>query len=328
LKQINVGIIGLGYQGKIYLHNLLRLKKAKVLGVADVSEKALIFAKKLGVKNVFLDYQNLLKNKQLDAVVISLPNFLHLEGVVKAAEAGKDILLDKPLARTVGEGEKIVATIRKNGVRLMVGYNLRFHPVLREIHEKIADGLFGEIQMADATNVSAGPFASRSNKVGPVSVPPWWYNKELSGGGALLDLGSHMIDLLSWYFGEVDSLKSYLGYMFNMELEDTATCMLKFKNGPRATVKVGWFSRGFLQSIQICGTAKTLGLNIYPLSFSKKIRTDIKRKLGWKNNGPNYLELQYFLKCLQKDEQPHPSAEDGMQSMRVISRAYNGGIKF
>jgi len=327
LKKVNLGLIGLGYQGKIHLRDLLRLKEAKVLGVADVSEKALKFAKKLGVKNVFADYEDLLKNEQLDAVIISLPNFLHLEGVVKAAEAGKHILLEKPLSRNVEEGEKILSSIRKNGVRLMMSYGFRFHPALRKIREKITDGFFGEVQIAEATNVSGGPFASRSDRVGPVPVSSWWFDKKLAGGGALLDLGSHMIDLLSWYFGEVDDVESYLGYMFNMELEDTATCMLKFKNGPVATVKVGWFSKDFMQSVQVCGVAKNLWVRISPLSPSEIVWKDVKRKFGGNKANPNFLLLEYFVKCLQKDEQPRPSGEEGLRCMQVVSRAYEKALK-
>jgi predicted dehydrogenase len=324
---VKLGIIGLGYQGKVHLRNSLRLKEAKVLGVADVSEKALMFAKKSGVKNVFADYEDLLKSEQLDAVILSLPNFLHLEGVIKAAEAGKHILLDKPLARNVEEGEKIVSIARKNGVRLMIGYDLRFNPVLRKIHEKIADGFFGEVQIVEATNVSGGPFASRSDKVGPVKVPSWWFDKKLAGGGALLDLGSHMIDLLSWYFGEVDTIESYLGYMFNLELEDMATCMLKFKNGPVATVKVGWFSKHFMQSIQVCGAAKNLCVLVSPLSPLEIVWKDVKRKFGVNNGDANYLELEYFVKCLQKNEQPRPSGEEGLRCIQVVSRAYEQALK-
>lgn len=324
---MNLGIIGLGYQGKIHLRSALRLKEAKVLGVADVSEKALRYARKIGVKNVYKDYEDLLKIEQLDAVVISLPNFLHLEGAVKAAEAGKDILLEKPLARNVEEGEKILSSIGNNGVRLMMGYDLRFHPVLREIYDKISDGFFGEVQIVEATNVSGGPFASRSDRAGPVPVPSWWFNKELAGGGVLLDLGSHMIDLLCWYFGDVDYVESYLGYMFKMELEDAATCILKFKDGPLATVKVGWFSKDFMQSIQVCGTAKNLWVRISPSSSLGTVWKGVKRKLGWHNYDANYLELEYFVKCLQKDEQPHPSGEEGLMCQQLVSLAYENSLK-
>jgi predicted dehydrogenase len=322
LKKINLGIIGLGSQGKVSLDNSLRLKGARIVAAADVSKKALRYAKKRGVKNVYDSYEELLKSDEIDAVVVSLPNFLHLDGAEKAAEAGKDILLEKPLARTVEEGERILSAVRKNGVKLMMGYDLRFDPILMKIHDGILDGLFGSIKIADATNVSGGPFSPRNDSVGPVQVPSWWLDKELSGGGALLDLGSHMIDLLIWYFGEVVCVESFLEHMFRLDLEDAATCVLTFKDGPVATVKVGWFSTRFLQSLQVCGTAENMLVQIAPQSPSKIVRMGIARKFGFINNDPNFLKLAHFVSCLQKDEQPQPSGEEGARSLRVISSAY------
>ena len=161
----------------------------------------------------------------------------------------------------------------------------------------------------------------------PVSVPSWWFNKELTGGGALLDLGSHMIDLLSWYFGEADVLKSYLGYMFNMEFEDTAVCMLKFKDGPVANVKVGWFSKDRMCSIQLCGTTKNVWVRISPKSSLKIVWKDFRRKLFRHSSDSFYLALEHFVKCLQNDEEPHPSGEEGLQGLRVVSQAYEKARK-
>jgi myo-inositol 2-dehydrogenase / D-chiro-inositol 1-dehydrogenase len=322
LKQINLGIIGLGAQGKASLSSSLRLKGARIVAVADVSEKALAYAQKRGVKKVYNGYEELLKNDEIDAVVINLPNFLHLDGAEKAAEAGKDILLEKPLATTVEEGEKILSAVRKNGVKLMVGYDLRFIPILTKIHDEIIDGLFGSVKIAEATNVSGGPFSPRNDKAGPVPVPSWWLDKKLSGGGALLDLGSHMIDLLIWLFGEVVYAESFLEHVLRTDLEDAATCVLRFKDGPVATIKVGWFSTGFLQSLQVCGTAKNMLIQISPQSPSKIVRMGIARRFGLTNNDPNYLKLTHFVSCLQKDEQPQPSGEEGLRSLQVISSAY------
>ncbi|MEM2292084.1 MAG: Gfo/Idh/MocA family oxidoreductase [Nitrososphaerota archaeon] len=322
-----LGIVGLGSQGRIHLRNCLHIKGVDVAGVADVSERALNYARKIGVKKVYKNYEELLKDNRLDAVVISLPNFLHLESVVKAAEAGKDVFLEKPLARNVKEGERIVSVVKKNKVRLMVGYNLRFNSLIRKVYKKLESGFFGQVQIAEATNVSGGPFSPRSEKSKPAPVSPWWFNKELVGGGALLDLGSHMIDLLTWFFGEVEYIKCYFRYIFNLDLEDAATCVLKFKNGPLATVKVGWFSKDCMESIQICGTAKN---SMVLLSNSKvwtKVWSDIKKKIGLRSCDPYYSELVHFVNCLRKDENPIPSAEDGLKTLHIISRAYESAEK-
>jgi len=327
MKEVNLGIIGLGYKGKTHLHNALRLEGAKVIGVADTSEKALSYARKIGVRSVYKNYEDLIKSNQLDAVVISLPNFLHLESATKAAEAGKDILLEKPLARNVAEGEKILACVENSCVRLMMGYDMRFNPLFREIKNKIDDGYFGDIQIAGATNVSAGPFSSRSDRAGPIPVSPWWFDKDLSGGGVLLDLGSHLVDFLCWYFGKADSVKSYLGYMFNLDMEDTATCVLVFEGGPIATFNIGWFSRDFLLSVQICGTAKNLSIQVAPLRTWERVGKDLKSKLGAPNCDPFYLELEYFVKSLQRDENPKPSCEDGLICQKLIASAYKNSSK-
>ncbi len=323
MKQINLGIIGFGIEGKVMLRNSLRLKGARIEAVADLSEKARSAAKKSGVKNVYEKYEDLLKDDKIDGVIISLPNFLHQEAAVKSAEAGKHILLEKPLARSVEEGERILFAVKKNGVKLMIGYDMRFEPVLVEIHDQIANGFFGEVQIAEATNITGGPFAPRNDSIGPVRVPSWWLDKELAGGGALLDLGSHFVDLFIWYFGEVASASSFLKYMHRTDLEDVATCVLKFNNGPVATVKAGWFSKGFIESLQVCGTAKNTLIQLAPESTSSIMWKGIVRKfIGRNKNSAYYLELQHFVNCLQKDEQPQPSGEEGLRSLQAISSAY------
>lgn len=322
MKEVNLGIIGLGNEGKLILRNSMELKDARVKSVADLSDKARMAAKASGIKQVYERYEDLLKDDSVDGVIISLPNFLHSEAALKAAEAGKHVLLEKPFARTVEEAESILVAAKKNSVKLMVGYEMRFDPVLVQMHDLIADGFFGDVQIAEATNISAGPFSPRSDNAGPVKVPSWWLNKDLVGGGALLDLGSHLIDLLIWYFGDVESVDCYNKYALRTSLEDSSTCLLKFRNGPVATVKVGWFSKGFIQSLQICGTAKNQLLQMAPESTLRIIKRGILGKLGFANKSPYFFEVQHFVDCLRIDEQPEPSGQEALRSLEVIAAAY------
>lgn len=298
------------------------------MAVADTSKSALEYAAKTGVKNVYANYEDLLKNQQIDAVIISSPNFLHLESATKAAEAGKAILLEKPLARNVQEGEKILSSVGKNGVKLMLGYPMRFNPSLKELREKIIDGFFGEVQLAEATNVSNGPFTARSDGVGPSPVPSWWFDKELVGGGALLDLGVHMINLFAWYFGEAESVSSYLGYKLNMSLEDFATCIIRFKNGPLALIKAGWFSKNGLESISICGTANNFSTMPPQKSRLRFIWTDFKKNVGVRSTpSPFAEELRYFVDCVLSDVTPSPSGQEGLFDLKIISMAYQNAFR-
>jgi len=327
LKKVNLGLIGLGTMGKVHLQNCLRLENARPAGAADVSKRALQFAKEAGVKNIQEDYEKLLNDPSINAVIISLPNFLHCECAKKAAENGKDIFLEKPLARNMVEGEQILSHVKREGVKLMVGYPLRLSEPFVKLRDNIQEGVFGDVRMATATDISTGPFSPRVGTAGPAPVPSWWFDKKLTGGGALLDLGSHMINLLRWYFGDVTSVRSYLGHKSNMDFEDHALCFLKFREGPVATVNVGWFSKDTQIGVELYGTAKhgseTLLSSPSLLNFAMNV---IKGKRG-KTESPFHKELQYFVDCINSNTPPSPSGEEALLDLKTISAAYENTLR-
>lgn len=315
--------------GKIHLHNCLRLKNAKLVSVADPSKKALRYARETGIKNVQTNHNKLLDDGRIDAVIISVPNFLHLECAKSAAEAGKDIFLEKPLARNVVEGEQILSHVKRAGVKLMVGYPSRFREAFTSLRDEIRSGSLGDIQFASATNISSGPFSPRGDMGRPARVPAWWFKKELMGGGALLDLGVHAISLFRWYFGEVTNVKSYLGYRFNMDFEDHAVCLLKFKDGPIATVNVGWFSKDPQVSVELYGTVKHASIVRSSPSVLDTVTDDIRRKLGKIERSIEryYKELQYFVDCVSSDTPPNPTGEEGLSDLKIVSMAYENAFQ-
>lgn len=134
---IHVGVIGLGRQGMLHLMSCDKIEDVKVVAASDSSKNALGKAKSLGVKLLFEDYHDLINcSSGLDAVVISLPNFLHLECVKLALEAGLHVFIEKPLARNVKECNEIVELVKKNGKKLQLGNNMRFEIGIREMKEK------------------------------------------------------------------------------------------------------------------------------------------------------------------------------------------------
>ena len=304
--------------GKIHLHNSLHLKNARLIAVCDISKKSLHTAKKAGVKKIFKDYNDLLKNPIINAVVISLPTFLHAEAAIKAAEHGKHILVEKPLARNTTEAKRILSAAKQNAVKLMVGYPLRFSPSFINLKNELKKGTLGDVQVAVANHISTGPFFSRAEKLIPKPVPSWWFDKKLTGGGALIDLGCHMINLLRWYFGEVTSIQSLLGHRFNMDFEDHATCVLKFKNGTIATLNVGWFARYHKVQVDLYGTVKHASAT----SKSPSIIDYAKKIFRSDTSSGFYKELEYFVNCVSSDVTPIPSGEEGLEDLKLISTAY------
>jgi predicted dehydrogenase len=327
MEKINLGVIGLGFIGKVHLRNCLNLKSVRVVAAADTSKKALNYAKAFGVKKLFTDYRELLKLKDLDAVIISLPNYLHAESAISAMEEGKHVFLEKPLARNPEEGREIVSAAEKSGVKFMVGYPFRFATEFVDLKNQIESGVLGDIQLAYAVDIASGPFFHRAETHAPIPVPEWWFNKELTGGGALIDLGCHMINLLRWYLGEVSDTSARLGYRFNFDFEDHATCLIDFENGASAVVNVGWFSQKTALGVELFGTVSYA--QAYR-SSSNKVITAIKLILG---KTPNYFipylrEISHFVNHINNcDDENMLSGEDALKDLEVIAKAYKKQIK-
>lgn len=319
MEKIKIGLIGLGNVGRIHLHNCLHLRNATLSAVADTHEKSLITAKEVGIKHVFKDYNDLLKDPRIDAVIISVPTFLHVEIAAKAAENQKNILIEKPIARNPDEALKIISVTKQNNVKLMVGYPLRFSEPFIDLKAEFESGTLGDIQIALASHISTGPFSQRAEFAHvPEPVPSWWFDKNLTGGGALIDLGCHMINLLRWYFGEVASIRSCLGNRFSMDFEDYAICNIRFKNGTIATLNVGWFARYHKMQIDLYGTAKHASAT----SRSPTLSDYVRNLFSFNTSTGFYKELEYFVDCVVKNVDPSPSGEDGLEDLKVISEAY------
>ena len=325
MKTIGLGIIGLGYVGTIHLQHNRHLGNARYVAASDVSKRALRKAKESGVKKTYLSYQELLRDPEVEGVVIALPTHLHLQCAKEAAEAHKHIFLEKPIAKNVDEAKEIISVSRRNSVKLMIGYPMRFRTDFRRLKYEIESGALGDVEIAQATYISNGPFFHRAESHSPVPVPEWWFNKELTGGGALMDIGSHLINLLRWYLGEIENIKSWLGYRLNMDLEDGAICLADFESGTRAVISTGWFSQSYSLEIKLCGTTKHITskeIRQNPLVTAiQKLTTGTTRF-----HQPHLSEMQYFVNCLASDISPSPSGEDGLRDLEAIFLAYKNQI--
>jgi predicted dehydrogenase len=325
MEKIRLGLIGLGYIGKIHLRHCQKLANAKLIAVADLSKKALKTAKEAGVKKLYTNYEQLLKDPEIDAVIIALPTHLHLKCATEAAENQKHIFLEKPIARNVEEAKEIIAA-QKNSIKLMMGYPMRFATEFQQLKQKMNEGILGDVEIAQATYISSGPLFHRAEGLTPKPVPEWWFNKELTGGGALIDLGSHIINLLRWYFGEITEIKSHLGYRFNMPFEDSAICLAKFENDTKAIITVGWFSQDYQLNIQLYGTVKTIQTQHKPLN--KLLAAIQMLTIGsTKFYNAHKAELQHFVNSLINGKTPTPTGEDGLKDLEIIEKAYKNQIR-
>lgn len=325
MKTIGLGIIGLGYVGNTHLRHSVKLTNARLVAVSDLSRKALKKARDFGVKKTYASYKELLQDRDVEAVIIALPTHLHLQCAKEAAEAKKHIFLEKPIARNVKEAKEIISVSKRNSIKLMIGYPLRFATNLRALKRQVNSGIFGDIEIAHASYVSCGPFFHRAEGYAPTPVPEWWFNKDLTGGGVLVDLGSHIINLVRWYFGEIIDMKSNLGYRFNMDFEDSAICLTKFNSGVRAVLTLGWFSQKSQLQLKLFGTASHASVQQHlqnPLITAIQMLTSGTSRFFQ----AHFAELRYFADCLIHDLPPSPGGEDGLKDLEAISMAYKNQI--
>lgn len=337
---VRVGFIGLGKMGQLHFSNCRFIDDVKVVAAADTSKSALNSVKNEGVKSeqLFTDYNEMFRKTELDAVVISVPNFLHVDAVTAAAEHGVDVFVEKPLAKSVQESEDIVRVADKNGISVMVDHNYRFLKSIQTLHEKYTSGELGDVKIATLEFVMNGPFTATLE---PFPVPEWWFDVEKMGGGVIMDLGYHMVDLFRWMFGEVEVDYVKPSYHYNMSLEDTAVMVVHSKDtGTDGVVNTGWFSRmvfpNFNFRVILHGTAgfastDSLGPGNLYVHAGKEGISNMLRRVTFRKIKPltytyyytSYLEsLRNFFSSVQNECETPVTARDGLETVKLLSDCY------
>jgi predicted dehydrogenase len=197
-------------------------------------EEAERFARDFGVDKFHTSAAGLLADPSIDAIFIGTPPSSHAELTAQAAAAGKHVLCEKPIATTVGEAEAMIEACRRHNVRLMICHYQRFNHRHIKIREWILQGEIGRIVSARMN------FSSYS----PPFEGAWRYRPDIAGGGPIMDLGSHCLDLLMYLCGPIRSGVSLRDTLaFDTAVEDTATTLLKLESGAHATVTNHWSAR-------------------------------------------------------------------------------------
>ena len=234
MEKARIGIVGLGTICQtIHLPILTKLPDAEVLAVCDVDKaKAQFVASKFGIPRWYDSLERMLaEEEEMTAVDVCTPTLMHREMAVMALDAKKDVLVEKPLARTQKEAVDIAAAAKKHHRKLMVGMNNRFRPDAMILKSFIEDRSIGKVFYA-----KAGWF----KKLGVESV--WLTRKEQSGGGVVLDLGIVMFDLAFWMMGypDVKEVTATNYRHFTKDVEDSSIIFLKMRDGSTLTIEASW----------------------------------------------------------------------------------------
>ncbi len=241
-KKIKWGIAGCGRfaeQSFLPAVRLTRRSEVTSLYSRDINRSRSL-ADKFGVQNSFNNYDDFL-NSDIDAVFVASSNVHHYEQVIKAAKAGKNILCEKPLAITSQQAEEMVNVCKDNNVLLAVNYVHRYHPLVVKAKELIVDQKLGKLVSIDVHfNIDFPPDNN------------FRFKKELSGGGALRDIGTHMIDLLRFFGGEVESIDGVVSNLiYQSEVDDFALGTVKFAKSGYGTFNVSYNNKKAFNRIEI-----------------------------------------------------------------------------
>jgi len=328
---VNVGVIGCGGAAEIgHLPWIGQNPKAKLVAVADLAEeKARAAAHRWGAESWYTNAEELLNREDIHAVSICTPVHLHCEHAVEAAERDKDILLEKPMARDMEECDQITRACDKAGVKLMIGFMKRFNPGHQRIKEILSSGKLGtphycdiHWSMFDISEASSG-----------------FRYKAYTGGGVFQDHGSHYIDQLRWWIGEISEVTAEFNVIVRgREVEDHGVALLRFNNGALATLeatrvgpsgKYGLWERG-----QIYVTNGALAFDVPDWKSFELPEIELFRGRGWEEERLTKLsswppehysfrrQMDAWIDCILEDKEPPTTGEDGRAAVEVINAAY------
>jgi D-xylose 1-dehydrogenase (NADP+, D-xylono-1,5-lactone-forming) len=312
IRRNNWGVAGCGrFAENAFLPALQMLKKNEVISLfSNNKERADELSKKFGIPNAFSNYNEFL-NSNINCVYISSANSNHYEQVIKAAKAGKNILCEKPLALSSSQAEEMVKVCEDNGVRLAVSYVYKFHPLVRKAKELINSEYIGKLVSINLNfNIDMVPGNN------------FRFNKDLSGGGALRDLGTHMIDLLRFLGGEIESIQGAVdNVVYKSDVDDFAAAIVRFENGGYGYFNVSYNNKKAFNRVEILGSKGAM--SIEKLTGNQTAKLTILREGETKKSFRKRAnKLFYLLKSVQqsflKNEQPLATGTDGLINMKIM----------
>jgi len=290
-------------------------------------------AQQHNIPHVFTDYQDLLKLAEIESVHVCTPNNMHMPPTVDALNAGKHVIVEKPLARNAVEGARMVEAAKKNGKKLMVAQNLRFTPEHAYLKRVVETGELGEIYFARV-------WALRRR-----GVPSWgvFIDKEAQGGGPLIDIGVHALDLAMHLMGhpkptaasgmaytKIGNTPGHVGAWGawdykNYTVEDYAAGFIRFENGVSMVLESSF-----------CANFGNEGMNVVLLGTKGGIETSPLKVYGESNGAltetvPSMIpsscssyegEVRAFYDAIQNDTPPPVTGEQALNVMKVLDAIY------
>lgn len=332
MRKSRFGVIGVGTWGENHVRTYSQNPRSEIVAISDINEeRGKAIGERYGVR-YYKDYRELLKDKTIDAVSVATPDFLHKEPCIDAAEAGKHILVEKPLATTVEDAEAIVKAARKAGIKLMVDFHNRWNPPFAQAKASLSEKEIGEPVYI---------FARISNtKLSPTAFLKW-----ASKSKVIWFLTAHTCDLARWMF-EDEAKEVYAAASSRVlasrgvDTPDLYASIIRFKNGGIANLESAWIlpntipgvgwgewtGLGIVFEMQIIGTKGAHVLKPFPNQAVQKYTDD---RYSWPDTQATYFiqgrwggfaieAINHFVDCVVDDKAPSVTGEDGLAVTKII----------
>jgi myo-inositol 2-dehydrogenase / D-chiro-inositol 1-dehydrogenase len=332
LQTVGVGLVGSGFITSIHAEAFKHVPQAKVRAVVSPTPgHARDFATKHGIPRHFEDLDAMLASEDIDLVVVGAPNFAHCEITVKAAKAGKHVVVEKPLCLNLAEADLMIAACDQAGVKLMYAEELCFTPKYVRLKQLLDDGALGRPVLFKQSEKHDGPHAAH------------FWDVDLSGGGVTMDMGCHAIQFFRW-LNRNNPVKSVYAQM-NTSVhagktrgEDNAILILEFENGVVALAEESWTKLGGMDDrAEIHGSE---GVAYADVLQGNSIQTYSEKGVGYavekagSTVGWSYVmyeeiwnygfpqEFRHFVDCILHDRQPLVTGADGKAVLEILFAAY------
>jgi predicted dehydrogenase len=345
--KIRIGIIGCGgiANGK-HLPSLSKIDNVEIVAFCDlIEEKATKAAKEYGSKNakVYKDYKKLLEDKSIDVIHVCTPNKSHAEISIAAMEAGKDVMCEKPMAKNANDALSMVDAAKRTGKKLTIGYQNRFRPDSLHLHEICQKGELGKIYYAKAHAIRRR------------AVPTWgvFLNEDQQGGGPLIDIGTHALDLTLWMMNNYEP-KSVVGTTYHelskkknaanawgpwdpkkFTVEDSAFGFITMKDGSTIILESSWalntLDVGEAQTV-LCGTEGGAdmqnGLRLNGEEFGRLFVKEVELKsggvefYGGEKMDPAEVEARQWIDAVTNNKQPLVKPEEAFIVSKILDAIY------
>ncbi len=327
-KTIKIGIVGCGAHAQIaHIPVFKKNNDCNLIALCDTdTQKVEQLANKYSIPKRYGDFQEMIEDKEIDALVISTPNYLHAPMTIAALKFGKDVLCENPMAISLNEAQEVVKVSRQTKKQVAVALTGRFRPDVQTLKKFIKEGELGDVYY-----LKAGWLLGMKEWV----LSDWRLDLLKSGGGAFLTLGTQILAIAT-HFLEDKEVDTIFGSMHKKEsdtkVEDTALCIINYKDGTLLTIEVGWsllFDKDFLYC-NIFGRKGGALLN--PLKIHKELHNELVNvtpSIPVKNFYKVACELQaqFFIDAIRKNTNPPFTAEDGLFVARVTDAFYESANK-